>query len=469
MYLSAPEKLSTELIGFDILGKTKSNDVLIYKKFRFQDQVQVYDKAMQLKRNKDVTLQIDNYETVEITKLHDELFQFYTVKENKMLKLYYQRYNLDLDKKGEAKILDSTSLRLGENYSDFRILKSKNENYALFYKYEYSGGRIDKLISGVVSSEGAASAVNTINLPDDGFSPNLVHVEMADAGTPVFLFQDGNFNCNKAGDKVHYLFVMPQSSNQFARTEIKQANDSIGSCIKELNFAINNATAQIMAIGIIGDDSKDIMTGYTFMNINLSAGNMILNNTYHFSADVIKDFATMNDKNAKNTPVYQVTTIIPRNDGGALLAAEFYEKTIENYETTNYDPYYGYRTATRQIEYFEYRDILLFSLDPNGKTDWQNIVRKKQLSKEDKGVNSSFTVANCKQNLYIIFNEDISQNSNVLQYQVSFDGTLDRKSLFNPSQQEVELRVTSAKQISFNELIIPSIYKRNIAFVKVVF
>ena len=48
-------------------------------------------------------------------------------------------------------------------------------------------------------------------------------------------------------------------------------------------------------------------------------------------------------------------------------------------------------------------------------------------------------------------------------------GELDRKSLFNANQQEVQIRPSSAEQISFNEIVIPSIYKKSLSFVKIKF
>ncbi|MFN3940932.1 MAG: hypothetical protein ACK4IY_10110, partial [Chitinophagales bacterium] len=141
----------------------------------------------------------------------------------------------------------------------------------------------------------------------------------------------------------------------------------------------------------------------------------------------------------------------------------------ENYDFTNYDPYYGYRTATRQVDYFEYNDIFLMSINPEGFIDWTNIIRKRQISKEDNGAYSSYAFVNCAERIFFIYNEDISQNSNVMQYEMLADGTLNRKSLFNPAKQEVELRPQAAKQVGFNEIIIPSIHKRSLSFVSIVF
>jgi len=84
-------------------------------------------------------------------------------------------------------------------------------------------------------------------------------------------------------------------------------------------------------------------------------------------------------------------------------------------------------------------------------------------------VNSSYGVLTLKDRCIFIFNEDVEQNSNVLQYEMSFTGELDRKSLFNANQQEVQIRPGSAEQIALNEIIIPSIYKKSLRFVRIKF
>jgi hypothetical protein len=212
------------------------------------------------------------------------------------------------------------------------------------------------------------------------------------------------------------------------------------------------------------------MVGYNYLTLDVASGGAVTSFNYIFPQETLDEIAGMTiEKSIKNLPVFQIGAVVPRMDGGALLVAEYYDKTVENYEYTNYDPYYGYRTSTRQVEFYEYDDILLFSIKPDGTPTWDNVIRKKQISREDRGINSSYALLNSRQKLYFIFNENVEQNSNVLQYEMEADGTLDRKSLFNASQQEVQLRPASAKQISFNEIIIPSIYKKSLAFVKLSF
>jgi len=76
IFISDPQKISTELIGYNILGKNKNGDVLVYKKYRFKDEIDVYDKQMSFKRRKEITIKNIDYETVEVYKSGDHIFIF---------------------------------------------------------------------------------------------------------------------------------------------------------------------------------------------------------------------------------------------------------------------------------------------------------------------------------------------------------------------------------------------------------
>lgn len=463
IFISDPQKISTELIGYNILGKNKNGDVLIYKKYRFEDEIDIYDKQMSFKRRKEITIRNMDYETVEVYKSGDNIYHFYSYKDNKMLYLAVQHYTGDLEKKGEASVIDSTSQKLGDSFTEFKISKATSAPFYLIYKYELSAGRIDKLFLSVMNGETKIQQKNDINLPDDNYSPILIKEFITDDGQPIFLFENDDFNCKKDKTTTQYTFIFPKNGNTWVSANI----NGVEFCLDEMNFAFDALNNKITAICFLKDDNKDYMIGYKYLTIDIFSAAINTNFNYQYPVETLDEIAGLTkEKTIKNLPVYQIGTIIPRVDGGALMVAEYYDKTVENYEYTNYDPYYGYRTSTRQVEFYEYDDILLFSIQPNGTPNWNNVIRKKQLSREDRGVNSSYAVLKGKEKLIFIFNEDVEQNSNVLQYETMADGVLDRKSLFNPNQQEVQIRPLSAEQISSTEIIIPSIYKKNLSFVK---
>lgn len=464
--ISEPQKISTELIGYSILGRNKNGDVMIYKKYRFRDEIDILDKNMEFKRRKEFSVKNTDYETVEFYKSADYLFHFYSYRENKMSYLAAQQYTADLDKKGEPVLLDSSSQRLGENFTEWKISKAKTTPYFLIYKYELSNGRIDKLLCRVMDESARIIQHNDINLPDDQFSPILVRDAITDDGTPIFLFSNDDFNCKKEKTGTQYLYVFPKNENNVLYTEMT----STEYCLDEMNFGVDNAHHSLISMSFLKEDNKDYMVGYQFTTIDIQTGAMGVHNNYLFPQETLDEIAGLTKEKAiRNLPVYQIGTIIPRVDGGALMVAEYYDKTVESYEFTNYDPYVGYRTSTKQVEFYEYDDILLFSIKPDGTPNWNNVIRKKQISREDNGVNSSYAVVTLKDKCIFIFNEDVEQNSNVLQYEMTATGDLDRKSLFNANQQEVQIRPSSAEQIALNEVVIPSIYKKSLCFVRIKF
>lgn len=465
IFISQPEKISTDLLGYDILGKTRNGEVLVYKKYRYADEIEIYDKQMDLKRKKDISIKNVDNESVEVMKMGEDLYHFYTYKDNKTNFLMLQRYNSEIEKKGDPMLIDSTSARMGDNFSEFKISTSPGNTYFLIYKYEFAGGRIDKLFSIVVNDDGKVVQNNSINLPDS-YSSTLIKEEISDEGHPVFLFQNSDFSCKRDKDGAQYVFYFPQPGNVYAKNEIVNGDY----CLDQMEYEIDMLSGRIVMLCFLKEDDKNFMVGYNFSTISISSGETVTETENLFTSEQIVQIAgNTGGKEVHDIPVYQIGTVLPRMDGGALMVAEYYNKSVENYEYTNFDPYYGYRTSTRQVEFYEYDDILLMSLDPQGNISWMNVIPKKQVSREDRGVNSSYALVNAKQRAYFIFNENIDENSNVMQYALDADGSLDRKSLFNASQQEVQLRPASGKQVAFNEMVIPSIYKKSLAFVKLAF
>ncbi len=464
--ISDPQKITTELTGYSILGKNKNGDILIYKKYRFKDEIDVYDKNMSFKRRKEIGIKDSDHETLEFYKSGDYIFQFYTHRDNKMLYLHVQQYTTDLDKKGDPVLLDSISQRLGENFSDYKVIQARTTPYYLIYKHELSNNRIDKLFTLVMDENMRIIQNTTVNLPDIQFTPVLVRSFISEDGMPVMLYRNDDFQCKSDKTAVQYIYVLPKGGTGAILTEMA----GTAYCYEEMNFGFDNAHQQIISVHFLKADQKDNMIGYQYTLIDPETGGIQLSHEYIFPPETQDDIIGMSkERNSTNIPVYQIGSILPRADGGALVVAEYYDKTVENFEFTNYDPYYGYRTSVRQVEFYEYDDILLFSIKPDGTPSWNTVIRKKQVSREDRGVNSSYALVNIKDKCIFIFNEDIEQNANVLEYVMTASGELDRNSLFNANQQEVQIRPSSAEQVSYNEIVIPSIYKKSLSFVKIKF
>jgi hypothetical protein len=207
IYISQAQKLSAEMIGFDILGTLSGGELLVYKKYRFDDEIDIYDKQMNLKRSKNLTLKNITYETKEFIKLGDRIFQFYEEKNGKVTYLKYQQYTLSLERKDEPVLIDSTVSRMGESYSGYRIIRSENEQYAMAYKYAYEGSDLSRTFLKVINQEGRIVMNSEFTLPVVDFSGEPVEVTLSAFGRPVFLFHNLDFTCRKEKSDISYYFV----------------------------------------------------------------------------------------------------------------------------------------------------------------------------------------------------------------------------------------------------------------------
>ena len=158
---------------------------------------------------------------------------------------------------------------------------------------------------------------------------------------------------------------------------------------------------------------------------------------------------------------YPIQKIIHRNDGGAVIVAEA--------SYTNDYSYYDYFTQsfTRRTEY-HYNNIVVISINNDASIHWLNIIRKDQESEDDGGIFSSFCLMLTSDEMVLIYNSDISRNSEVTGQLISNSGVQTEKHLIRPTEH-VLLFSRNGKQISENEVIIPCISKKKIMLGKFTF
>lgn len=93
-----------------------------------------------------------------------------------------------------------------------------------------------------------------------------------------------------------------------------------------MQLDVDNHTNTITAIGFTGDQNKNSMTGYVFLQIDPFDGEILNRNAEQFSPELLSSISSKTDKSEKYIPVYKPMQIIPRADGGALLVSEYFQK-----------------------------------------------------------------------------------------------------------------------------------------------
>lgn len=101
--------------------------------------------------------------------------------------------------------------------------------------------------------------------------------------------------------------------------------------------------------------------------------------------------------------------------------------------------------------------------------EWSSVMRKKQASEDDNGVYSSFLIVNEKDKLRFIYLDDISSSGVLNEYTLTSVGKSNRQTILNQEEKDMMLLPKMGKQVSPNEVIIPSYKNGALQLAKIIF
>jgi hypothetical protein len=157
---------------------------------------------------------------------------------------------------------------------------------------------------------------------------------------------------------------------------------------------------------------------------------------------------------------YVLRDFILRHDGGIILLGESYYTSVVTQTAPNF--YHSY--TMHETTYYHYNDLLIISIGPDGRVEWSEQIKKRQSTEHSRNVYVSFIQAVTADQLYFVFNDEISRNNNVILGSMGHDGDVQIKSLFKDL-----LAVKWGKQVEPNVLLVPSLQRNSYRLVKITF
>lgn len=234
----------------------------------------------------------------------------------------------------------------------------------------------------------------------------------------------------------------------------------------DVKFVIDQQRQVLTGAGLWADKNKERANGVFFIRFDPNTqGNDLLVKTpfdeQFVSVLKSKDIAEGDVKGIEDADVAQ---LILREDGGvALIAEQHYE--IQRGAT-------GSSRFTRDmrliVDYY-YDDVFLVSFSPEGVVQWRTILHKKQYSQDDEAIYSSWFLLRGRNEMQLMFNDEIRYENTCSSYEVSATGRFDRSNLLNTADQGLRLRFRDGIQLSANECIIPSEFRSRLKLVAIRF
>jgi hypothetical protein len=252
------------------------------------------------------------------------------------------------------------------------------------------------------------------------------------------------------------------------------------------------ADNNIICAGFYSEMGTYSIGGSYYMRIDSKTEEVIASNYYEFGVD----FITMNlterqekkvkKKVARGNDVemyeYDLRDIVLRDDGGILLTGEqYYVRVVTTTTSTG-----NGGTTTTTTYYYYYNDIIVINISPEGIIEWTTKVPKRQVSTNDGGFYSSYTMAIVEDKLYFVFNDNArnlnykqgdviypttygGKNAIVVAVMVDMEGNQARKALFNKEKADVIIRPKVCEQISSNEVLLFGQRRKTHQFARLIF
>lgn len=254
--------------------------------------------------------------------------------------------------------------------------------------------------------------------------------------------------------------------------------------ITDLTFRIGN-DGNLVCSGFYSEKGTYSIKGTYFFRLNAETEEIYNANFKAFDFQFLTEYMSDGKRdralkaersgNVRRAPElyqYSLDELILRSDGGALLVAEqfyVYERSYRYWDGTfRYDYYYNYN------------DLIIVNIRPNGEIEWATRIPKRQETMNDGGYYSSYAMSIVRDRIYFIYNENarnFDQNQNVQRLynfngrysvialtELKKDGSIRTFPLFHNQDVDIITRPKICKQIGSKRMMVYGERGRNFRF-----
>ena len=259
--------------------------------------------------------------------------------------------------------------------------------------------------------------------------------------------------------------------------------------ITDLTFKLDNQ-ANLVCSGFYSEKGTYSIKGTYFFKINTKTKEVNNQNLKEFDFEFLTEYMRPGEKrraekaensgNINRAPElyrFSLDELILRSDGGAVLIAEQYYV---------YERFFRYFDGTIRYDYYyNYNDIIVVNIRPDGSIEWTARIPKRQETLNDGGYFSSYAMSIVKDRIFFIFNDnprnfEVKNNGRYLYnyngrqsvvalVEVKKDGSIADYPLFFNVDASITTRPKISKQIGSRKMMIYGERNRKYRFAKLDF
>lgn len=461
---SKEEKIPSKFVDYEIIGKNNFGTVVHYYG-QNANQLAILDNKLNIVARKDINLQSNTIDNILLLDGKIVITYVQNTSEQQYCKALLLNENLNTI---ANYVLDSLSIKLDNKNKfytktspdnskiiSFTIIKNRGNTHIRFASFDND---FNTLARNLFTLNGINNiSVRSVKINNNGHVYGIFGHEDA--------WSNDEYSFNK-----YTILIYNQESKSIYESEIKEYNVAYKKLISDINLEDDIIYILCAYKNQVNRDNL----GFYYRAIDIKSNAILYEKYANITEAEVKNSNTYEFKNWRDKVFTLIPKkIIPRSDGGFVFAVEgeFVYEIQETPNANNFNnPFFGIMPQTiRTIQKNSYGDIIIYSIDNKGNIDWKNFIYKSQQSQNDDGYRSSFSLFEANNVLKFIYNEDINNTGNFVEYNVNPIGKYKRLSLLNSFRSELNLLPRKAVQLDGNSILIPSESKRNVQFVKIIY
>ena len=443
--------------------------------------VELYDLNMDLKRSRDISLKYKNKTRVFEQAIYfgDQLYLFtsFNNKAHKKHYLFYQTLDNERLTPGRKMEMiaeaDSDNKNSGSKAFGFHI--SRDSSKLLVYnQLPYKRKEPERFALRVFNESMEMEWEQDVVLPypDELFTIEEYRVDKSGNVYMVGVLYEDRARTRRQGKPTYQYVILAYSGDG---EEIKEYRIDIPDVfITDLTFRVAN-NGNLVCSGFYSQKNSYSIKGTYFLRLDAKSKEVLTSNLHEFGFEFLTEYLSdRNRERAKRAEEtgnvnrqaelyrYSLDNLVLRSDGGALLVAEQYFIQERTYQTFN-----GFWERTL---YYNYNDIIIVNIRPDGTIEWASRIPKRQVTVDDGGYFSSYAMAIIRDRIVFIYNDndrnlDPSNNGNriynfngsnsiIAMTEVYIDGSSKTFPLFRNREAAIITRPKFCKQISGRSMVV---------------
>lgn len=289
---------------------------------------------------------------------------------------------------------------------------------------------------------------------------NLLNMECDNKGNVFALlrFPKDAKKTKERDPKSYFLYAYyPENDNML---EYDIAGDS--AFINEIAMVVNNYSKTVNIAGFYSDKNDNRCIGHLFYKLDIASAQMQVKRFDDFDLSFVsRVVGSMKSESGLNLSDLKIRKLVANSDGGCTIISERYYETRQSYTyTVNGFPQTNYRIV------YNYDEIVLVGRKGDGTVRFRDFIKKNHSSISDGGYYSSFVTILNNDKISLVYNYDVSTDSDIMLVSLNNQGIIDTKVLIKSMSYYVTIMPPESKQVTANSAIITTLKDRRFCLMR---